>query len=145
MDTPKNTSSVKKNSLLNRVLAFTGSDEHYQPDNTPLPKVSLSPEKQKASLIKNTKAALLVIAVFYILLCTFILLNPQFAGFFNNVFGIEYITIQFILKYTIFVFYAIFGIILGVAFLFFWYRALIIKTHKKFKQITLWMLTLLFG
>jgi hypothetical protein len=135
MNSQKNTPSVKKSSLLHRILAFTGSDENYQPDILVQTKGHLSPEKQKASLIKSIKAGILVLGVFYILLCAFILLNPQFALFFNNIFGIEYVTIQFTLKYTIFVFYSIFGIVLGVVFLFFWYRSLVLKTHKKLKQI----------
>lgn len=87
---------------------------------------------------------MLVLFVFYILLCAFILANPQFALFFNNVFGIEYITIRFVLEYTIYVFYSIFAIILGLIFLFFWYRSIVIKTHKKYKRASLWWLTVLF-
>jgi hypothetical protein len=88
---------------------------------------------------------MIVLSTFYILLCVFILLNPQFSLFFNNVFGIEYVTIRFILEYTIYVFYSIFGILLGAIFLFFGYRSLTIKTRKKLKQSFLWFLTVLFG
>lgn len=147
MDTIKDTSASKKTSLWKKIIGFTQSDTDYQPEistkNTIQPHVHK--ERSLSSNLKNIKAAILVLGIFYLLLCAFILLNPQFSLFFNNVFGIEYVTIRFVLEYTIYIVYSIFGIFLGVAFLYFWYRSIVIKTHKRFKQIVLWILTILFG
>lgn len=144
MDTPKNTSPLKKISFFHKIIAFTKSDTDYQPEpKTPVHIPTWNPKTR--SWRKNISAALLVLGTFYLLLCAFILLNPQFALFFNNIFSIEYVTIQRVLEYTIYIFYSIFGILLGVAFLFFWYRAIIIKTHKKYKRLLLWILTFVFG
>ncbi|MEI6711676.1 MAG: hypothetical protein WCK88_05875 [bacterium] len=145
MDTKKDTSPVKKTSFWKKIIRFTLSDTDYQPEIYPEAKTtSLSSKKNLLSNLKNIKAAILVFGVFYLLLCAFILLNPQFALFFNNVFGIQYVTIRFVLEYTIYVVYSIFGILLGTAFLFFWYRSIVIKTRKRYKEIVLWILTIVF-
>jgi len=145
MEIDKNISPTPKASLLKKIIRFTRSDEDYDAKIFPEKKKVSAPEKKFALGVKNIQAALIVGAVFYILLCVFILLNPQFSLFFNNVFGIEYVTIRFILEYTIYVFYSIFGILLGIVFLFFGYRSLAIRTRKKLKQFALWLLTLVFG
>ncbi|MFA6080181.1 MAG: PKD domain-containing protein [Candidatus Gracilibacteria bacterium] len=145
MDIKKPTSVTQKISLLQKIIAFARNDADYQPEQEKTPiHISVGSTKVRSGW-KNLKAAVFVLMTFYILLCAFILLNPQFALFFNNIFAIEYVTIQRILEYTIYVFYSIFGIILGTAFLFFWYRAIVIKTHKKLKHFFLWFLTVFFG
>lgn len=78
------------------------------------------------------------------MLCAFVLLNPQYALFFNNVLGVQYLTIKTVLEYTIYTVYSIFGIILGGAFLFFGYRAMSIKTKNHSKKTNIWMLAGLF-
>lgn len=143
MDTPKNIPTVKKISFFQKIIAFTRNDADYQPDKKK-PIHSTIEKPHQRSWGRNIKAALFVLGAFYILLCAFILINPQFALFFNNVFYIQYVTIQRVLEYTIYVFYSIFGIVLGTAFLFFWYRSIIIKTHKKYKRILLWFFTFFF-
>jgi len=143
MDTNKNTSTVKKISFFQKILSFTRNDADYQPEKKEPIHINTW-RLQPRSWWRNIKAALFVLVAFYVLLCAFILLNPQFALFFNNVFYIEYVTIQRVLEYTIYIFYSIFGIVIWTAFLFFWYRAIVIKTHKKYKRILLWFCTLLF-
>jgi hypothetical protein len=134
----KQDASNKKTSLFKKIIGFTKSDENYQPEIHPESKIPQRVEKEKIpSFWRNVKALWIVLGTFYVLLCAFILLNPQFALFFNNVFGIEYVTVQFILQYTIYVFYSIFGIAIGIFFLFFWYRTIVIKTRKKYKRFLL--------
>ena len=145
MENKKDTFSSKKPSLLKKIVGFTKSDENYQPEIQKEIKVQPVETKKLSSRWRNIKAALFVLGIFYLLLCAFILLNPQFALFFNNIFGIEYVTVQFILQYTIYVFYSIFGIFLGAFFLFFWYRSIVIRTHKRGKRIVLWWATLSLG
>lgn len=144
MDIKKDLSpNPSKYSLFQRIVGFTKSDENYQIENKEIKKITR--EKQPWSSWKNIKAAFLVLTVFYLLLCAFILLNPSFSLFFNNVFKIEYVTVQFILEYTIYIFYSLFGIFLGATFLFFWYRSIVIRTRKKYKKIILWCVTFIFG
>ncbi len=139
MDINQKTSSAKKSSLLKKIIQFTQSDENYQPEIIREEVVVTHTDSKKTvSAWINLRAGIIVLAAFYILLCVFILMNPQYALFFNNAFGIEYVTVQFILQYTIYVFYSIFGIGIGMLFLFFWFRSVVIKTHKKQKRIVLW-------
>lgn len=141
----QNTPSPPKKSLLQSIISFTKSDDNFEPDISKKPKNQKISPVRPWSIWRDIKAAFFVVGIFYILLCVFILVNPWFALFFNNVFGIEYITVQFTLEYTIYVFYSILGIVLGVSFLFFWYRSILIKTKKKYKKIVLWLLTATFG
>ncbi len=148
MNTDKPLSSTtSKISFFQKVIRFARNDDNYEEENILEKKdeTSVAQKKPLSLHTRDIKAIVMVLMVFYILLCAFILINPQFSLFFNNVFGIEYVTIRFILEYTIYVVYSIFGIFLGVAFLFFGYRSLAIKTKKKFKQTLLWILTVLFG
>ncbi len=148
--TPDTSPRTQKSSFLRKIIQFARNDDNYE---SALPKPLTNTEtvstpsskKTLSSHLRDIKAAIIVGAVFYVLLCAFILINPQFSLFFNNIFGIEYVTIRFILEYTIYVFYSIFGILLGVTFLFFGYRSLAIKTKKKYKQTVLWLLTVVFG
>ncbi|MCB9807118.1 hypothetical protein H6768_04500 [Candidatus Peribacteria bacterium] len=78
------------------------------------------------------------------MLCAFVLLNPQYALFFNNVLGVQYLTIRTILEYTIYVVYSIFGIGLGSLLLFFGYRALTIRTKSRAKHTNIWLITIFF-
>lgn len=78
------------------------------------------------------------------MLCAFVLLNPQYALFFNNVLGVQYLTIRTILEYTIYTVYSIFGIALGSAFLFFGYRAISIRTKNRSKKRNIQILTVVF-
>ncbi len=82
--------------------------------------------------------------VFYVMLCAFVLLNPQYALFFNNVLGVQYLTIRTILEYTIYTVYSIFGLILGGGFLFFGFRAMTIRTKSRAKHTNVWIITTLF-
>ena len=87
---------------------------------------------------------LTIVISFYILLCAFVLLNPQYALFFNNVLGVQYLTIRTVLEYTIYVVYSIFGIFLGGGFIFFGFRALAIRTKNPKKRRHIWFITILF-
>lgn len=151
MNTPQDTSlKTSKISFLRKIIQFARNDDNYDVTiQKPLANTetvsSTAPQKSFSARLRDIKAAVIVAIIFYILLCAFILINPQFSLFFNNIFGIEYVTIRFILEYTIYVFYSVFGILLGVVFLFFGYRGLAIKTKKKYKQTVLWLLTVVFG
>lgn len=96
---PNNTPPVKKVGLIGKILNFAANDENYVPDiREKTVKVAVKP----ASLWKRIKALIIVLVTFYLLLCVYILLNPGFALFFNNIFGIEYLTLRRILEYTIY-------------------------------------------
>ncbi len=105
-ETPKKTS---KSGFLAKIVNYTANDQDYV---APL-KITKTPEKKKPRNIWGSiKAALTIVVTFYIMLCAFVLLNPQYALFFNNVLGVQYLTIRTILEYTIYIVYSIFGIIL---------------------------------
>ena len=108
MDTKTNIHTPQKTSFFHKIIAFTRNDADYQPE---MQKPVVHSISKNRSWAKNIKAAIFVLLTFYFLLCTFILLNPQFALFFNNVFAIEYVTIQRVLEYTIFIFYSLLGIV----------------------------------
>lgn len=131
---------VAKTPILSRLFAYTKSDQDYVPDKTPKKVV---PFKTKYSW-PRIKAALIIAGSFYILLCAFVLLNPQYALFFNNVLGVQYLTIRLTLEYTIYVVYSILGIFLGGGFLFFGYRAIAIRTKSRAKHVNIWLLTVFF-
>lgn len=148
MNTQHDTSlKNKKITFFQKIIHFASNDDNYiETSSIEIhPTVQISQKKSSSYHTSNIKAFILVILFFYILLCAFILVNPQFSLFFNNIFGIQYITIKFILQYTIYIFYSIFGIGIGIAFLFFWYRTLTIKTRKKYKQTILGILTVISG
>ncbi len=144
MDTPKKNpevSPLKKNSLWQKLVRYTSNDQDY---TAPIKIVKTTgPEKPKQKG-KRIKAALTIFVTFYLLLCAFVLLNPQYALFFNNVLGVQYLTVRTTLEYTIYTVYSIFGIWLGAGFLFFGYRALAIKTKSRLKRTNIWMLTIFF-
>lgn len=139
---PTNTPPVKKVGFLGRILNFAANDENYVPDiREKTVKVAVKP----ASVWKRIKALIIVLLTFYLLLCVYILLNPGFALFFNNIFGIEYLTLRRILEYTIYGVYSLFALFLGTGLIFFWYRAMTIKTHKRGKHLSITLLAGLFG
>ena len=72
-------------------------------------------------------------------------MNPQYALFFNNILGVQYLTVRIILEYSIYIFYSVFGIILWFGCLFFGYRALAIKTKSTGKHASIWIITIFFG
>ncbi len=138
---PEPTKKVTKSGLLGKIVNYTANDQDYV---APL-KITKTPEKKKPKNIWGSiKAALTILVTFYVMLCAFVLLNPQYALFFNNVLGVQYLTIRTILEYTIYVVYSIFGIILGSGFLFFGYRALSIRTKSRAKRTNIWLITTFF-
>lgn len=139
--TPDVSKKTHKTSLWSRVLNYAANDQDYV---APL-KITKAPEPKKPKHIWGSiKAALTIFVTFYVMLCAFVLLNPQYALFFNNVLGVQYLTIRTILEYTIYIVYSIFGIILGGGFLFFGYRALSIRTKSKAKHTNIWLLATFF-
>jgi PKD repeat protein len=139
LETPKKTTQTGW--WWSKIVNYTANDQDYV---APL-KISKTPEKKKPRNIWwRIKAALTIVVTFYIMLCAFVLLNPQYALFFNNVLWVQYLTIRTILEYTIYVVYSIFGIILGGGFLFFGYRAMAIRTKSRSKKTNLWLITTFF-
>ena len=131
-----------KTSFWNKIVKYTGNDVDFVSEVSTVSRIQ-TPEKPK-NIKKTILTGGFVLVTFYLLLCSYILLNPENALFFNNIFGIQYLTVQLILKYTIFVFYSAFGLFLMVFFLFFWFRAMTIRTKKKSKKITISILAVLF-
>ena len=132
----------KRRGIWARIVNFTASDTDYVPDvREQSVKVAVKP----VNIGKRIKAFIGVVLAFYILLCAFILLNPQYALFFNNVLGIEYLTVRKILEYTIYIFYSLFALFLGLGLIFFWYRAITIRTHRKGKRYTIIGLAVMFA
>lgn len=128
--------------MWSKIVNYTANDQDYV---APL-KISKVPEKKKPRhILTSIRAAIIVLVTFYVMLCAFVLLNPQYALFFNNVLGVQYLTIRTILEYTIYIVYSIFGIGLGSILLFFGYRALTIRTKSRAKRTNIWLLTLFFG
>lgn len=139
---PTTTPPVKKVGFLGRILNFAANDENYVPDiREKTVKVAVKP----ASIGKRIKALVIVLVTFYLLLCVYILLNPQFAQFFMNVFGIDFLVLKSILEYTIYTIYSIFAIFLATGLIFFWYRSMTIKTHKRGKRLSISLLAVFFG
>ena len=139
---PTNIPPVKKVGFFGRILNFAANDENYVPDiREKTVKVAVKP----ASLWKRIKALIIVLVTFYLLLCVYILLNPQFAQFFIRVFKIDILVLRTILEYTIYTVYSIFAIVLAIGLIFFWYRAMTIKTHKRGKHLSITLLAGLFG
>lgn len=122
-------------------MNYTANDQDYV---APLKITKTVQQKKPKNIWGRVKAALTIFATFYIMLCAYVLLNPDRALFFNNVLGVQYLTIRTILEYTIYTVYSIFGIILGAGFLFFGYRALAIRTKSVAKRTNIWLFTLLF-
>lgn len=109
---------------------YTASD----PDFIPLSKQKRKKKSVPLTIKQKTKRVLmffLVLIVFYLMLCAYILLNPGDAVFFNNIFELEYVIIEFVLEYTIYVFFGIIGFALLFFFLFFFYRGLSIQTREQ--------------
>jgi hypothetical protein len=132
----------KRRGILASIINFTASDTDYMPDaHEQSVKIAVKP----VNIGKRIKALIGVILAFYILLCVFILLNPQYALFFNNVFGIQFLTVRKVLEYTIYAVYSAFAIFLGLGLIFFWYRSMTIRTNKKGKRYTIIFLAVLFG
>lgn len=122
-------------------MSYTANDPDFI---EPLKITKVVQKKKPRNVWTNIRAALIILTTFYVMLCAFVLLNPQYALFFNNVLGVQYLTIRTILEYTIYTVYSIFGIILGAALLFFGYRAMSIKTKKSSKKTHLWIISAFF-
>ena len=115
-------------SLLSWMFEYSASD----PDFAPVIKQKRKKKSVPLTIRQKTKRFLmfiLVLIVFYLMLCSYILLNPADAVFFNNIFELEYVVIEFALEYTIYVFFGIIGFALLFFFLFFFYRGLSIRTR----------------
>lgn len=98
-----------KSSLWSKIVSYTANDQDY----TPTLKITKAPVEKKHNFWRNFKAALTITFVGYLLLCGYVLLNPDRALFFNNILGVQYLTVRTILEYTIYVVYSTFGIVLG--------------------------------
>lgn len=110
------------------MFEYSASD----PDFAPVIKQKRKKKSVPLTIRQKTKRFLmfiLVLIVFYLMLCSYILLNPADAVFFNNIFELEYVVIEFALEYTIYVFFGIIGFALLFFFLFFFYRGLSIRTR----------------
>lgn len=139
--TPENKKEKNiKTSLWSKIASYTANDQDY----IPTLKITKAPVEKKHNFWRNFKAALTIIIIGYILLCAYVLLNPENALFFNNILGVQYLTVRTILEYTIYVVYSAFGIFLGAGFLFFGYRAFSIRTKSRAKKINIWVLTVFF-
>jgi PKD repeat protein len=132
---------VKKPGFWAKMISYTANDQDFV---EPLKITKVVPKKKPRNVWANIRAALIIIATFYVMLCAFVLLNPQYALFFNNILGVQYLTIRTILEYTIYTVYSIFGIALGSAFLFFGYRAMAIRTKNRSKKNNIWFITTFF-
>lgn len=141
--TPNNQNNIQwpKEWFFWKFLHYASDDQDFI---APIKIKKLGGVKKKKNLLQNIKSFLIIFASFYILLCAFVLLNPRYALFFNNVLGVQYLTILTVLEYTIYVFYASFGIVLGLWFLFFWFRWLVVKTKNKRKKQNIWIIAILF-
>jgi hypothetical protein len=132
----------KRQGIFASIINFTASDTDYVPD---VHEQSIKVAVKPVNVAKRIKALIGVVLAFYILLCGFILLNPQYALFFNNVFGIQFLTVRKVLEYTIYIVYSAFAIFLGLGLIFFWYRSMTIRTNKKGKRFSIIFLTVFFG
>lgn len=137
---PKPEKDTKK-SLWSSIAAYTANDQDY----TPALKITKAPSApKKRHIFRNIRAALTIIIIGYLLLCAYVLLNPENALFFNNILGVQYLTVRTVLEYTIYVFYSAFGIIIGFGFLFFGYKAFSIRTKSRVKRVNIWIITVFF-
>lgn len=79
---PESIQKVTKPSLWEKIVNYASNDQDYI---APL-KITKAPEKKKPKNIwKSIKAGVTIFVTFYVMLCAFVLLNPQYALFFNNV------------------------------------------------------------
>lgn len=109
--TPDNKLPVEKpvkHSLWSKIVSYTANDQDY----TPTLKIAKTTVPKKRNLWRQIKAALTIILLGYLLLCTYVLLNPENALFFNNILGVQYLTVRTVLQYTIYVVYSVFGLFL---------------------------------
>jgi PKD repeat protein len=139
--TPETPEKAKKPGIFARIMSYTANDQDFV---EPLKITKVVEKKKPRNIWANVRAALIILVAFYVMLCAFVLLNPQYALFFNNVLGVQYLTIRTTLEYTIYTVYSIFGIILGAGLLFFGYRAMSIKTKKSSKKTNLWIIAAFF-
>jgi|GEM_PF-1089587 len=140
-NTPEKPKQVTKTSFWSKIVNYTANDQNYI---TPL-KITKAPEKKKPrNILATIRALIIVVVTFYVMLCAFVLLNPQYALFFNNVLGVQYLTIRTILEYTIYIVYSVFGIVLGTTLIFFGFRALTIRTKSRSKHTNIWLITAFF-
>lgn len=123
------------------MVKYTENDSDYR---EPLKISKVIVKKKPKNIWESIKSIVTIVISFYILLCAFVLLNPQYALFFNNVLGVQYLTIRTVLEYTIYVVYSIFGVFLGGGFIFFGFRALAIRTKNRKKRRHIWFITVLF-
>ncbi len=141
--TPDNKLPVEKpvkHSLWSKIVSYTANDQDY----TPTLKIAKTAAPKKRNLWRQIKAALTIILIGYLLLCTYVLLNPENALFFNNILGVQYLTVRTVLQYTIYVVYSVFGLFLWFWFLFFGYRAFAIRTKSRGKKAGIWAVTVMF-
>lgn len=139
--TPETQEKAKKPGFWTKMIGYTANDQDFV---EPLKITKIVQKKKPRNVWHNIRSALIIITTFYVMLCAFVLLNPQYALFFNNVLGVQYLTIRTILEYTIYTVYSIFGIALGSAFLFFGYRAMTIKTKNRSKRNNIWFIAVFF-
>lgn len=94
----------KRKSILARIVNFTASDTDYVPDvREQSVKVAVKP----VNIGKRIRAIVIVTAVFYLLLCTYVILNSQYAQFFADILKIEYLVVIKVLEYTIYGFFSL--------------------------------------
>lgn len=133
-----------KFSLFSWFFEFSASD----PDFIPVRKQKKQKRQIPLTLKQRFKRILTffaVIIIFYLLLCAYILMTPGDAQFFNNIFKLEYVVIEFILEYTIYVFFGVIGIVLLTVFIFLFYRGLAIKTKESRRKWLVRGLAVFFG
>lgn len=137
-------SEKPKFSLFSWIFEYTSSD----PDYIPVRKQKKNKRQIPLTLKQRIKRILIfvgVIVTFYLLLCAYILMNPSDAQFFNNIFDLEYVVIEFALEYTIYIFFGVIGSALLFFFIFFFYRGLAIKTKETARKWIVRGIAVLFG
>ncbi|MBP6921070.1 PKD domain-containing protein [Candidatus Gracilibacteria bacterium] len=139
--TPETPQKTKTPGFWAKIMSYTANDKDFI---EPIKITKVVQKKKPKHLWKNIRSALIIIVTFYVMLCAFVLMNPQYALFFNNILGVQYLTIRTILEYTIYTVYSMFGIALGSAFLFFGYRAMSIRTKNHSKKTNIWIITAFF-
>jgi len=105
----KKPEKVNKPSFWSKIASYTANDQDY----TPTLKITKIQAPKKNHFWRNFKAAFAIVIIGYLLLCSYVLLNPENALFFNNILGVQYLTVRTTLEYTIYVFYSVFGLVLG--------------------------------
>ena len=76
----KNEKSIKT-SFWSKIASYADNDQDY----TPTLKITKAPVEKKHNFWRNFKSAFTIVIIGYILLCAYVLLNPENALFFNNI------------------------------------------------------------